>query len=309
MYTIKRKKKTRGKWYNKRICIKILGPTAAKRNMHVEPHIEYVKLALDARMRVTPKGFPFWYGRDVMQILAYSEWENFVHVVSKAKEACDNSGRFSSKHFHEITEMVAIGSGAKRKRENIVLSRYACYLIAMNGDTSKPEVSTAQTYFAEQTRRHEIEQALTDQQRRLLIRDRVKDANKKLFGAAKAAGVKRFGIFYDAGLKGLYGGLGRDDIKKVKGIAQADDLLDCIDREELAANEFRITQTEAKLKRDGVQGEERATTTHYNIGKRVRTAIEEIRGTMPERLPAVPSIKKLADKQSKDTKKLKAEEN
>ena len=121
--------------------------------------------------------------------------------------------------------------------------------------------------------------------------------------------MKRFGIFYDAGLKGLYGGLGRDDIKKVKGIAEADDLLDCIDREELAANEFRITQTEAKLKRDGVQGEERATTTHYTIGKRVRTAIEEIQGTMPEKLPAVPSIKKLADKQSKDTKKLKAEEN
>ena len=102
----------------------------------MEPHIEYVKTALDAKMRITPKGFPFWYGRDVIQILAYSEWGKLVHVVSKAKEACDNSGRFSSKHFHEITEMVAIGSGAKRKRENIVLSRYACYLIAMNGDTA-----------------------------------------------------------------------------------------------------------------------------------------------------------------------------
>lgn len=275
----------------------------------MEPHIQYVKTALDAKMRVTPKGFPFWYGRDVMEILAYSDWENFLNVVSKAKTACDNSGRFSSNHFLDITEMVKIGSGAKRKRENLVLSRYACYLIAMNGDTAKLEVSTAQTYFAEQTHRQEIEQSLTDQQRRLLIRDRVKDANKKLFGAAKAAGVKRFGIFYDAGLKGLYGGLGRDDIKRVKGIAAADDLLDCIDREELAANEFRITQTEAKLKRDGVRGEEFATQTHYVVGKRVRAAIEEIKGTMPEKLPAVPSIKKLAEKQTKDTKKLKAGEN
>jgi DNA-damage-inducible protein D len=274
----------------------------------LEPHIEYVKTALDARMKVTSKGFPFWYGRDVMGILAYSDWDNFLNVVNKAKSACDNSGRFSSTHFLDITEMVSIGSGAKRKRENLVLSRYACYLIAMNGDTGKPEVSTAQTYFAEQTHRQEVEQALTEQQRRLLIRDRVKDANKKLFGAAKAAGVKRFGIFYDTGLKGLYGGHGRDAIKRIKGISEADDLLDCIDREELAANEFRITQTEAKLKRDRIQGEEKATTTHYVVGQKVRAAIQEIQGTMPENLPAAPSIKKLAEKQAKDTKKLKASE-
>jgi DNA-damage-inducible protein D len=271
----------------------------------MEPHIEYVKTALDARMKVTPKGHPFWYAREVMEILAYENWENFVRVIEKAKAACDNSGRFSSNHFLDAKEMVQIGSGAKRKRENMVLSRYACYLIAMNGDTTKPEVSTAQTYFAEQTHRQEIEQALTEQQRRLLIRGRVKDANKKLFGAAKAAGVKRYGIFYDAGLKGLYGGHGRDDIKRIKGIAPTDDLLDCIDREELAANEFRITQTEAKLKREGVRGEQRATNTHFTVGQKVRQAIEQIHGTMPEKLPAVPSIKKLAAKQAKDSKRLK----
>lgn len=273
----------------------------------MEPNIEYVKTALDARMRVTPKGFPYWYARDVMEILAYARWENFKQVIEKAIQACDNSGKFSTNHFRYIAEMIEAGKGAKKKRENAVLSRYACYLVAMNGDSSLPQVATAQTYFAAQTRKQEIEQALTEQQRRLMIRDRVKDANKKLFGAAKAAGVKRFGIFYDAGLKGLYGGLGRDDIKRVKGIPKVDDLLDCIDREELAANEFRITQTEAKLKRDAIQGEERATTTHYNVGKRVREAIQEIQGTMPEKLPAVPSIKKLAAKQAKDTKKLKGE--
>lgn len=274
----------------------------------MEPHIEYVKTALDARMRVTPKGFPYWYARDVMEILAYARWENFKQVIEKAIQACDNSGKFSANHFRYMAEMIEAGKGAKKKRENAVLSRYACYLVAMNGDSSLPQVATAQTYFAAQTHRQEIEQALTEQQRRLMIRDRVKDANKKLFGAAKAAGVKRFGIFYDAGLKGLYGGLGRDDIKRVKGIPATEELLDCIDREELAANEFRITQTEAKLKREGIQGEDKATTAHLTVGRRVRTAIQEIQGTMPERLPAVPSIKKLAAKQSKDTKKLKAED-
>jgi DNA-damage-inducible protein D len=273
----------------------------------LEPNIEYVKTALDARMRVTPRGFPFWYGRDLMEIFAYTDWENFVKVIEKAKAACDNSGRFSSHHFLDIKEMVEIGSGAKRRRKNFVLSRYASYLIAMNGDTAKPEVSTAQTYFAEQTHRQEIEQALSEQQRRLLIRDRVKDANKKLFGAAKAAGVKRYAIFQDAGYKGLYGGLGRAEIKRIKGIPESDDLLDCIDREELAANEFRITQTESKLKRENIQGEQRAADTHYAVGKKVRNTIAEIRGTMPEKLPAAPSIKKLSQKQAKDALKLKNE--
>ncbi len=266
---------------------------------------DYVKTALDARMRVTPKGNPYWYGRDVMEILAYARWENFAEVVGKAIEACDNSGKFSNNHFRYITEKVDIGSGAKKNRENVALSRYACYLIAMNGDPSKPEVATAQTYFAAQTHKQEMEQALTDHQRRLLLRNRVKDANKKLFGAAKAAGVTRYAIFQDAGYKGLYGGLGRDEIKQVKHIAAEDDLLDCIDREELAANEFRITQTEAKLKRDNIQGEQKATDTHYAVGKRVRQAIAEIKGTMPEKLPAVPSIRKLANKQAKDSKELK----
>jgi DNA-damage-inducible protein D len=270
----------------------------------MEHPLDYVKTALDSRMKITPKGYPYWYGRDVMEILSYSRWENFTEVVEKAIQACDNSGRFSSNHFRYITEMIEAGKGARKKRENVVLSRYACYLVAMNGESSKPEVATAQTYFAVQTHKQEVEQALTDQQRRLLLRDRVKDANKKLFGVAKEAGVKRYGIFQDAGYKGLYGGLGRDDIKRVKGIGDEHDLLDCIDREELAANEFRITQAEARLKNDRVQGEQKAIDTHFEVGKKVRKAIEDIKGTMPEKLPAVPSIKKLADKQRKDTKEL-----
>jgi len=271
----------------------------------MEPHIEYIKIALDAKMRLTPKGNPYWYARDLVGILDYSRWENLLPVIEKAEIACNNSGVFSNNHFLRKQEMVEIGSGAKAKRENMVLSKYACYLIAMNGDSNKPQVATAQTYFAAQTHAQEVEQVLTDQQRRLLLRNRVKDANRKLAGAAHEAGVIKYAVFQDAGYKGLYGGLGRDDIKKVKGIAQADDLLDCIDREELAANEFRITQTEAKLKRDAIRGEQKAIDTHFVVGSKVRRAIEEIKGTMPEKLPAAPSIKKLADKQAKETKLLK----
>jgi DNA-damage-inducible protein D len=271
----------------------------------LEPHIKYIKTALDSRMRVTAQGFPFWYGRELMEILSYTNWENFVSVIVKAKVACDNSGKFSANHFLDFKEMIEAGKGAKKNRANMVLSRYACYLIAMNGDSTKSEVSTAQTYFAVQTHKQEMEQALTDEQRRLLLRNRVKDANKKLFSAAKSAGVQRYALFQDAGYKGLYGGLGSDQIKQIKKIAATDDLLDCIGREELAANEFRATQTEAKLQRDKIQGEGKAIETHFEVGKRVRQTIAEIKGTMPEDLPAEPSIKRLADKQAKDTKQLK----
>jgi DNA-damage-inducible protein D len=275
----------------------------------MDPQIEYVKTALDARMRVTPKGFPYWYGRDVMEILGYARWENFREVIEKAKVACDSSGKFSVNHFRYKAEMIQAGKGAKKKRENAILSRYACYLVAMNGDPSLPQVGTAQTYFAVQTRSQEIEQALPEEQRRLLLRSRVRDANKKLVGAAQAAGVTHFPIFHDAGYKGLYGGLGRDEIKRVKGISASDELLDCIDREELAANEFRITQTESKLKREGIRGEQNAIDTHFTVGRRVRQAIQEIKGTMPEKLPAAPSIKKLAEKQNKDSSHLLSDES
>jgi DNA-damage-inducible protein D len=270
----------------------------------MESSIEYVKTALDAKMNVTSKGFPFWYGRDVMAILAYENWDNFKNIVEKAVVACNNSGKFSNNHFLEIKEMVDIGSGAKRARENFVLSKYACYLIAMNGDTGKPEVATAQSYFAIQTTQREVEQSLNEGQRRLLLRNRVKDANRKLSDAAKTAGVQNFAFFQDAGYKGLYGDIGLKVVRSRKGIPANEDFLDCIDREELAANEFRITQTEAKLRRENILGEQKANQTHYEVGRKVRKTIEEIGGTMPEELPAAPSIKKLATKQSKDSDQL-----
>lgn len=244
------------------------------------------------------RGRPYWMARDIMPILDYRDWRDFREVIDRAKASCENSGNFIADHFVLQPEKVEIGSGAMRERENFALSKYACYLIAMNGDTSKPEIAAAQAYFVEQTYRQEQQEKLTEEERRLLLRDRVKDANRKLGGAAKESGVrsKMFGIFHDAGYKGLYGELGYREIKARKGIGEKDDLLDCIGRAELAANEFRITQTEERLRLEAVKGEQKAIDTHHMVGKKVRQAIQNIGGTMPEELPAAPSIKKLSSK-------------
>ena len=196
-------------------------------------------------------GHPYWMARDIMAVLDYAKWSDFKEVIERAKVSCANAGHFLANHFARMPEMVEIGSGAMRERENYALSRYACYLVAMNGDTSKPEIATAQAYFVEQTYKQEAQEQLTAEERRAMLRDRVRDANKRLSGAAKEAGVRSvmFGIFHDAGYKGLYGGLGSKDIKRKKGIGEKDDLLDCIGPVELAANEFRATQAEDKLRR------------------------------------------------------------
>jgi DNA-damage-inducible protein D len=267
-------------------------------------HLTYIVEKLDGSKSIRPNGAEIWDARTVYSILGYSDWTNFKGVIHKAITACDNSGVFSSNHFREFTEKVQIGSGAKREIENWRLSRYACYLVAMNGASEKPEVATAQTYFAAQTLRSEAQQALTEEERRLLLRDRVKGANKKLGGAAQAAGVasRNFGIFHDAGYKGLYGGRGVKQIKQIKGIRESEDLLDCIGRAELAMNEFRITQTEERLREGNIHGEDRAIKTHSAVGKQVRAAIEKIGGKMPEHHAAEPSVKKLALAKKKSEK-------
>ena len=198
---------------------------------------------LKSLQKTSPNGAPYWMARDIMTVLDYREWRDFREVIERGKASCESAGNFIANHFVPMPEMVEIGSGAKRERENFAFSKYACYLVAMNGDTSKPEIATAQAYFVEQTYRQEAQELISEEERRLLIRNRVKDANRKLGGAAQAAGVrnKMFGIFQDAGYKGLYGGLGSTAIKKRKKIPDADDLLDCIGRVELAANEFKIT--------------------------------------------------------------------
>jgi DNA-damage-inducible protein D len=269
-------------------------------------YLTHVIDQLDRSKVVRSNGAEVWDARTLFSVLGYSDWTNFRSVIQKAIIACENSGIFSSNHFREFTEMVEIGSGAKREIENWYLSRYACYLIAMNGSSEKPEIATAQTYFAAQTLRSEAEQALSEEQRRILLRDRVKGANKKLGGAAKEAGVRsqNFGIFQDAGYKGLYGGIGVKQIKRVKGIPESEDLLDCIGRAELAMNEFRITQTEERLRESAIRGEQRAIDTHATVGREVRAAIKKIGGKMPEKHAAEPSVKKLAASLKKKSKKL-----
>ncbi|MGA6984820.1 MAG: DNA damage-inducible protein D [Terriglobales bacterium] len=266
--------------------------------------LTYIVESLEKIKNIAPNGTEYWKARELMVILAYADWTNFRKVIGSAIEACDKSGILSNNHFREFTDMVEVGSGAKRNIENWYLTRYASYLIAMNGDSSKPEIATAQSYFAAQTLVQESQEVLTEAERRILLRNRVKDANRKLGGAAKDAGVRSamFGVFQDAGYKGLYGGRGVQALKQIKGIPSNEDLLDCIGRAELAANEFRITQAEEKLRLESIKGEQAAINTHAEVGRKVRKAIEDIGGTMPEKLPAEPSIKKLAAKKAKELK-------
>lgn len=250
---------------------------------------------LDMAKRLTRIGGEYWMARDINSILGYPEWENFNNVIQKAYMACESAGGDPNNHFHETTKMVVIGSGANRNIKDYFLTRYACYLIAMNGDSKKPEIGTAQTYFAVQARRQEIQDQLPDKEKRLQLRERIKSANRSLASAAKKAGVQRYPIFQDAGYRGLYE-MGLSDIKMRKGIPPNEDLLDRAGRTELAANEFRITQTEGKLVRDGVTLERDAINTHKNVGREVRNVIKKLGGKMPEDLPPEESIKKLTSK-------------
>jgi DNA-damage-inducible protein D len=230
--------------------------------------------------------------RDLQPLLGYTSWENFANVIEKAKMACESAGVDAGDQFHDATKGIQAGKGAEVQRTDMFLSRYACYLIAMNGDPRKAEVGLAQTYFAVQTRRQEIRDQ-NPELRRVEMRQRVKEANRGLNSAAKDAGVQNYGLFHDAGYRGLYG-LGLQDIKARKGIPSKDDLLDRAGRVELAANEFRITQAEDKLRREQVKGETHAIQTHREVGQAVRTTIQQLGGVLPENLRAEPSIKKLA---------------
>ena len=268
--------------------------------------LDVVVTHLESKKRVTTKEVEIWRARDIMPVLAYSEWENFRKVIDKAMESCAKTELRVENHFRETTAMVKIGSGGKRVVEDWYLTRHACNLIAMNGDVTKPVIAAAQAYFSAQTHKQEMLEKQTDEQRRLILRNRVKDGNVRLGHAAADAGVTKFAVFHDAGYKGLYG-MGKSSVERQKGIPNGEDLLDCITPTELAANEFRVTQTEDKLKRDKVVGEENAIRTHHDVGAKVRQTIEDLGGVMPENLPKAPSIKKLADKHTREMKKLTKE--
>jgi len=258
--------------------------------------------SLEARKNLTGRGREYWLARDLQPLLAYAAWENFEGAIQRARMACESAGGRPDYHFLSTTKKITAGKGAERSVGDYFLSRYACYLIAMNADSAKPEVGFAQTYFAMQTRRQELQDQLTEDEQRIEGRRRVREGNTKLTRVAYSAGVRKLGVFHNAGYKGLYGGLGKEEIKAVKQIPEKDEILDRMGRAELAANEFRITQTEQKLVREGIIGEEPAIQTHGSVGRDVREAIRKIGGTMPEKLQPEQPIKQLIAKRRRSLK-------
>lgn len=256
----------------------------------------------------TDEAIEFWFARELQSVLQYTEWRNFLKVIETAKIACKISQHEVADHFVEVNKTIVMPKNATKTIKDFKLTRYACYLIVMNGDPRKQVIADAQTYFAVKTRQQEFQELynqLTEDEKRLFIRGDIKQKNMLLAESARNAGVitpLEFAIFQDSGYKGLYNGLTAKDIAKKKGLAEEDEILDYMGSEELAANLFRITQTEGKLKKDNITSKQQANKVHYEVGKTVRKAIEEIGGTMPEELPrAEKSIKQL----EKDKKKLK----
>ena len=257
-------------------------------------------------------GMEFWSSRQLAKVLDYAELRNFQPVIEKAKKACENSGQQVENHFVDMHEMVEIGSGAKREMSSIALSRYACYLIVQNADPSKPVIANGQTYFAIQTRRQELSadevfQRLKEDEKRLFLRNELRAHNKQLVEAAQQAGVDStldFAIFQNHGYKGLYGGLDAKGIHRHKCLKKSQKILDHMGSTELAANLFRATQTEEKLRRENIQCKSKANQTHHEVGAKVRQTIKELGGTMPEDLPSPEKgIKHLTREQKKLEKK------
>jgi DNA-damage-inducible protein D len=241
--------------------------------------------------KVDENGVEYWEARELLSILGYSRWENAEEVISRAATACINSGENVDNHFHQLVKMVNIGSNTVREVRDYKLDRYACYLVAQNGDSKKGNVALAQSYFAVQTRKQEIFERMNEEERRLFIRQEVIAHNKKLSSTAKKSGVKAFGLFHDAGYRGLYG-MSLKDVEQKKGITKGD-LLNRAGNTELAANLFRITQTDEKLKKENVRNEKSAIQAHFMVGGKVRQTIKDIGGMLPEELPVEKHISEL----------------
>lgn len=257
---------------------------------------------------IDENGVEYWTSRSLWKVLEYTEYRNFLPVIEKAKIACENSGQRIENHFVDIHEMIMIGKGAERPLDSVKLSRYACYLIVQNADPSKTIVAQGQTYFAIQTRIAEVQQmkeyqALSDEEeKRLFLRAELQKHNSELASAAKDAGVidsRDYAIFQNYGYQGLYGGMTAKDIHAKKGLKQNQKILDHMGSTELAANLFRATQTEEKLRRENIKGKQKANMTHYEVGAKVRQTIKELGGTMPEDLPTVENIKAIEKKKQK----------
>jgi DNA-damage-inducible protein D len=256
----------------------------------------------EAAKKFTNERIEYWMARELMPLLGYDKWDNFQGVIERARVAAKSAGAPADNHFADTGNMVAIGSGAERQRADLYLSRYACYLIAMNADSSKPQVVHAMTYFAGKTRQMELlEKNLLEQAERVRFRLRTIANNKRLAGAAKKAGVIHYDRFQDAGYRGFYG-MGVADVKQYKGIPPKDDLLDRINSLELSAHDFKMKLTEDRLTNGRIQAEDAAINTHRQVGEQVRALMQKDNGKNPEDLPAEPSIKKFVRQHRKQLK-------
>jgi DNA-damage-inducible protein D len=273
---------------------------------------KYIFNYLSDSKDVDSNGTEFWYARALAKVLEYSDFRNFIKVIDKAKEACVNSGFEVADHIVEVNEEIEHGKGAKNSYPSFALSRYACYLIVQNADPSKRVVANGQTYFALQTRRVELQDdekfaQLKEEEKRLFLRNELKEHNKQLVEAAYNAGVESnldFAIFQNHGYKGLYGGLDAKDIHAKKGLKKSQKILDHMGSTELAANLFRATQAEEKLKRDNIKGKDKANQTHHEVGQKIRQTIKELGGEMPENLPSSQkSVKSIEKEQTKIEKR------
>lgn len=269
------------------------------KSLSEEEQNSYTESLFESIKHINEYGEEFWFARELQKALDYTEWRNFFKVVEKAMISCENSGNSTSAHFVEVNKIVEAGAASK-PIEDYQLSRYACYLIVQNGDSRKKVIALGQTYFAVKTRQQELIEnfdQLDEDRKRLAIRHEMAEHNKLLVAAAKDAGVETtldYAIFQNYGYKGLYGGLSAKDIHAKKGLKKNEKILDHMGYEELAANLFRATQTEAKLRRENVQGKANANDVHYEVGSKVRQTIRELGGTMPEELPTPDkSIKQL----------------
>jgi len=264
-------------------------------------------VTFESLRRVDDDGNEYWLARELMPALEYETWRSFRAVIAKAMTAAEQVNQPANDHFAEVGKMVRLGSGTERVIEDFQLSRYACYLIVQNGDPSKPVIAAGQTYFAMQTRRQELAddeafRQLSEDQKRVLLRGEVRDHNKQLVATARQAGVETprdFAVFQDHGYRGLYGGLGAKAIHERKGLKKSQQILDHMGSTELAANLFRATQTDDKLRRDQVKTKTAANKTHEDVGRRVRQTIEEIGGTMPEDLATPETSVRSLERQKK----------
>ena len=270
--------------------------------------VKYDENLFENIKHVNEYGQEFWYARDLQKILEYTEWRNFTKVIDRAKEACNGAGHEVSECFVEVNKTSEMPNGGTKQINDFMLSRYACYLIVMNGDPRKEVIALGQTYFAVKTRQQELiedYEKLTEEQKRLAIRNEMKRHNIALADAAHKAGVQQpidYAVFQNYGYMGLYNGLKAQDIKERKGLKKNQNILDFMGSTELAANLFRATQTEEKLRRENIRGKNEANQTHYEVGKKVRQTIADLGGTMPEDLPTPEKSTKQIEKEQEKKK-------